>query len=137
MRLQYDTGFSRSKAILVTLQACAKRLCDSNGWCDMIYATQFRERNMTSQKLWWIPVLLLAASMASAQEFRGRVQGVVTDATGALVPGAILTLKNTGTGVESARTSNDQGRYIFDYVDPGTYILSAESKGFKKAIQQI
>ena len=71
-----------------------------------------------------------------AQEFRGRVQGVVTDATGAVAPGATLTLRNTGTNVESTRTSNDQGRYVFDYVDPGTYVLSAELAGFLKWIQQ-
>jgi hypothetical protein len=80
--------------------------------------------------------LLLGGTIALAQEFRGRVQGVVTDATGAVAPGATLTLRNTGTNVESTRTSNDQGRYVFDYVDPGTYVLTAELAGFRKWIQQ-
>jgi len=83
----------------------------------------------------WFACLFLFASAAFSQEFRGRVQGVVTDATGASVPAAPLTLKNTGTGVESTRMSNDQGRYVFDYVDPGTYTLAAEARGFKKSIR--
>src|ERR1041384_2789050 len=92
---------------------------------------------MRSQKRnFTVAVLFLAATIASAQEFRGRIQGAVTDSTGALMPGATLSLKNTGTGIETTRTSNDQGRYIFDYVDPGTYTLTVESKGFKKSIQQ-
>src|SRR5690242_16289140 len=80
--------------------------------------------------------LLLSLTVAVAQEFRGRVQGLVTDAAGAVAPGATLTLRNLATNVESTRTSNEQGRYIFDYVDPGTYSLSAELAGFRKSIQQ-
>src|SRR5262249_40090118 len=78
---------------------------------------------------------LVGAALANAQEFRGRVQGVVTDASGALIPGASVHLKNNGTGVELTRTSSEQGLYVFDYVDPGTYILTVEITGFKKFIQ--
>ena len=80
--------------------------------------------------------LFLGAALSTAQEFRGRVQGVVNDSTGAVAPGVTVTLKNTGTGVEATRVTNEQGRYIFDYVDPGTYSLSTELSGFKKFIQQ-
>src|SRR5258706_11321538 len=83
-----------------------------------------------------LAILLLTGAISSAQEFRGRIQGAITDASGALVPGAILTLRNAGTGIEASRTSNAQGRYVFDYVDPGTYTLTSELKGFKKSIQQ-
>lgn len=79
--------------------------------------------------------LLLGALLAFSQEFRGRVQGLVTDNTGAVVPGATVALKNTGTGVEATRVTNEQGRYIFDYVDPGTYNLSTGFSGFKKFLQ--
>ena len=66
---------------------------------------------MRSQKLgFMISVLLLAGTIASAQEFRGRVQGAVTDSTGALVPGANLILRNTETGIDASRTSNSEGR---------------------------
>src|SRR5262245_11139242 len=79
--------------------------------------------------------LLLFVTAAAAQEFRGRVQGVVTDASGAVAPGASLALRNNGTGVEAMRKSNEHGAYVFDYVDPGTYTLTAEITGFKKSIR--
>src|SRR4051812_48601386 len=79
--------------------------------------------------------VLLLAGLASAQEFRGRIQGVITDATGAIAPGVTVTLRNTGTGIESTRNTNEQGRYVFDYVDPGTYVLTTELAGFKKLVQ--
>ncbi len=79
--------------------------------------------------------LLVLGAVGFAQEYRGRVQGVVTDPSGAFVPHVSLVLRNTGTGVEATRLSNEQGRYIFDYVDPGTYILTAELAGFKKFTQ--
>src|SRR5262249_30690449 len=80
--------------------------------------------------------LLFAASSAFAQEFRGRIQGVVADSSGAVAPGVNVLLRNTGTGVEATRSTNEQGRYIFDYVDPGTYSLTTELSGFKKFVQQ-
>ena len=57
----------------------------------------------------------------SAQEYRGRVQGSVTDSTQAVVAGASVTLANVQTGVSSTRKTSDSGRYIFDLVLPGTY----------------
>jgi hypothetical protein len=78
----------------------------------------------------------LLAGRLAAQEFRGRVQGLVTDASGGVMPGVSLTLRNAGTGVEARRLSNEEGRYLFDYLDPGTYVLTAEMQGFKKWVQQ-
>ncbi len=83
-----------------------------------------------------IAILLLAAVSVWAQEYRGRIQGVVKDTSGGVMPGASLVLTNTATGVEVNRVSNDEGRYIFDYLDPGTYTLVAELPGFKKSIEQ-
>ena len=82
-----------------------------------------------------IAVLFLAGALAWAQEYRARVQGLVFDASGGVVPGTSVTLGNVATGVEVSRLSNNQGRYIFDYVDPGTYMLTAEMPGFKKSIR--
>src|SRR3954462_1390376 len=80
-------------------------------------------------------VLALAAAGFS-QEYRGRVQGGITDASSAVVPGARIMLRNMETGVEATRTSNEIGRYIFDYVDPGTYSLTVQMTGFKTFTQQ-
>jgi hypothetical protein len=73
---------------------------------------------------------------ASAQDYRAKVQGLVTDSSGAAVPGANMTLRNTGTGVDTVRTTDETGRYIFDFVQPGTYTITAESTGFGKAVQE-
>ncbi|HEY1341001.1 MAG TPA: TonB-dependent receptor [Bryobacteraceae bacterium] len=92
---------------------------------------------MTCRKLGALSAcLLVAAALAFSQEFRGRIQGVVTDSSGAVAPGVTVILKNTATGVDATRTTNEQGRYVFDYVDPGTYSLSTELTGFKRFIQQ-
>lgn len=81
---------------------------------------------------------LLAAVAFSlpAQEYRGRVQGSVTDTTQAAIAGATVTLSNTQTGVTSTRQTNEQGRYIFDLVMPGTYSVTVTLQGFQKYVQE-
>ena len=79
--------------------------------------------------------LLFGAMAAFSQEFRGRIQGQVIDSSGAPVPGVAVLLKNTATSVEATRATNEHGRYIFDYVDPGTYSLSTQLRGFKSFVQ--
>ena len=87
---------------------------------------------------WCIAVigLLMLAPIAAAQEYRGRVQGTVTDQSQAALPGATVTLTNTATGVAVTRPTNAEGRYIFDFVDPGTYVIVAELDGFRRVEQR-
>jgi hypothetical protein len=82
-------------------------------------------------------VMTLAfAAAASAQDVRGRVQGIVTDASGAVIPGANVTLRNVNTSVEVSRSTNDTGQYLFDFVLPGTYEMRVENEGFRTFVQQ-
>jgi hypothetical protein len=81
-------------------------------------------------------VLLLIPALTRAQDYRGKVQGNVTDSTQAAFPGAKVTLRNVGTGVEVVRTTNEEGRYIFDFVESGVYLIRVEAPGFKKYEQQ-
>ena len=67
------------------------------------------------------------------QDYRARVQGLVTDATQASVAGTKVSLRNINTGVETTRQTDATGRYIFDFVEPGTYTITAEMPGFAKA----
>ena len=78
---------------------------------------------------------VLSVSLFS-QDYRGRVQGVVTDSTGASIPRATITLINSSTKNATQRTSDESGRYLFDYVEPGTYSLTGENSGFGKFIQE-
>ncbi|RPJ85251.1 MAG: hypothetical protein EHM13_01670, partial [Acidobacteria bacterium] len=80
-------------------------------------------------------VLLAMASPAAAQDYRARVQGAVLDETKAALPGVTVTLTNEATNVAATRVTDDAGRYIFDFVEPGTYTVNAELDGFKKAQQ--
>jgi hypothetical protein len=81
-------------------------------------------------------LLTMLAVGASAQDIRARVQGLVSDTTGGILPGATVVLTNDGTGISASRTSNADGRYLFDFVESGTYSVSAELAGFKTTVQK-
>jgi hypothetical protein len=83
--------------------------------------------------LLWI-VLLLGTSPAWAQFETGNVVGTIKDTTGAVVPGAKVTLTNTQTGVTNERSSDANGNYEFITVRPGTYNITAEKDGFSIAL---
>jgi len=63
----------------------------------------------------------------------GSVAGLVSDPTGAVVPGAAVTLTDATTGASRTTTTNDAGRYILVNVSPGKYDLSFTKKGFAAA----
>jgi Carboxypeptidase regulatory-like domain/TonB dependent receptor len=83
-------------------------------------------------------VVLLAALAVGlyAQEYRGRVQGTVTDSTKAAVANASVKLLNAGTGVSAVRQANEAGHFLFDLVEPGSYSLTVEFPGFTKFNQE-
>src|SRR4029453_5245188 len=74
----------------------------------------------------------LAAAPVHAQDYRARVQGRIVDTSQAALPGVMVKLTNTATGVTVDRVSDGEGRYLFDFVEPGTYTVSGELQGFKK-----
>ncbi len=93
---------------------------------------------MTSMRGWvcTLVLALVAVTPAVGQEYRGRVQGSLTDETQLAVPGAQVTMRNDATGVSVTRVTGPEGRYLFDYVDPGTYTLTAELSGFATVVQK-
>ena len=80
--------------------------------------------------------IVLLVGSASAQDYRARVQGSVVDESQGALPGVTVTLANDATGVDVTRVTDADGRYVFDFVDPGTYSIAAELQGFKKAEQK-
>ena len=78
----------------------------------------------------------VAPPRGAAQELRGRVQGVVSDTSGAVIPAASVTLRNVNTNVSVTRETNEVGSYVFDFVLPGAYELRVELDGFRTFLQQ-
>ena len=79
-------------------------------------------------------VLLVTGSLApnlSGQAITQTIQGLVTDATGAVIPGAAVTLTNRDTGVTSTIQTNETGNYSYPQVPVGNYDLSCQLEGFK------
>ncbi|PYT59405.1 MAG: hypothetical protein DMG35_14530 [Acidobacteria bacterium] len=60
----------------------------------------------------------------------GAIGGVVTDQSGAMVPGASVTAHNLGTSGTATVTTDGSGRYIVGHLQPGTYSLEISAKGF-------
>src|SRR5216683_2924107 len=70
--------------------------------------------------------LLLAAEFAGAQDIVGRISGTVTDARGAVVPHAKVTITNQETNVERTVSADDHGYYVAPELPAGTYSVTAE-----------
>ena len=76
--------------------------------------------------------VLLMAGAAAAQNPYGRITGRVTDAGGALVPGAQIRVANVESGVAVATASNAEGNYEALNLIPGNYRVTCELAGFKR-----
>ena len=81
-------------------------------------------------------VTLLFAVFLEAQEFRGLITGQVVDPSGAVVPNATITALREGTHQPYTAQTNSSGAYSIPYVLPGSYEITVEAVGFKKAIRQ-
>src|SRR5438045_4969232 len=79
-------------------------------------------------------LLLLAALVAPAQDATGRVAGVVTDPTGAVVAGAKVTVTNVATGVSRETTTDADGSYQVLQLPIGSYRIGVEAPGFRKVV---
>jgi hypothetical protein len=79
-------------------------------------------------------LLVLFCCAAAHAQFRAGVQGTVTDASGAIVPGATVRLTSKETNKSQTTTSSEEGFYRFNQLAPGAYSLSAEKAGFKKQL---
>lgn len=82
----------------------------------------------------WIAFILLFSAAAFAQGYYGTVSGVVTDPSAAIITGAKVTLTDEQKGFVFTTTTDKNGRYLFASIPPGTYAVTAETKGFEKTI---
>ena len=82
-------------------------------------------------------VLLFLFSFLKAwgQTPTGSISGVISDPSGASVPGAKVTIRDPSTNISRSVPSDSDGRYIFTFVQPGTYTVSTEASAFRSASQ--
>jgi hypothetical protein len=78
-------------------------------------------------------VALLLPAIGSAQTPLGAVSGTVLDQSGGVLPGATVTLTNTGTGQVMTAVSGDTGAFLFPQVPVGIYKVTVSLEGFKAA----
>jgi hypothetical protein len=81
--------------------------------------------------------LVMLGTAASAQiGGTGSLQGTITDPSGAVVPGAIVTATNTSTNATSIQNTGSAGFYSLAALPPGSYSITVTAPGFEKLVQQ-
>jgi hypothetical protein len=82
---------------------------------------------------WLLVVFLLVSSpLVLAQgSYRSQLRGVVSDAAGAVLPNATVTITDSGTNVATHTVTDGKGEYVFTGLRPSTYSVKAEVKGFR------
>ncbi|HEY3742569.1 MAG TPA: carboxypeptidase-like regulatory domain-containing protein, partial [Bryobacteraceae bacterium] len=87
-------------------------------------------------------VLLIAlASLFTGAAFAqttgaGTITGSISDPSGSAVPGAVVDILNTDTGVARSITTNEAGNYVAQFLQPGPYQVSVSKEGFAKLVRK-
>ena len=93
------------------------------------------------QALWFVTLVALLCTIGlspsplSAQVYSGSLTGVITDPSGAVIPGAQVTLNDVNKGYSFPTTSDASGRYVIRNLPPSNYKLTVEAKGFQTFTQ--
>src|SRR5712671_4716900 len=93
------------------------------------------------KSIWLTGVALLLACgsgiSAWGQTDRGTITGTVTDSSGAVVPNAKVTAKDTNTGAERSTTTSSEGDYTIPELPAAPYQVTAAAQGFRKLTQSL
>ena len=79
-----------------------------------------------------IALAFLTVSLGFSQGTTATLDGIIRDRSGAVIPGAMITVTNTRTGVSSKATTNLEGDFVAPFLLPGEYRAVVEKQGFKK-----
>ena len=82
-----------------------------------------------------VGLTLLGPWSAFAQQEAATITGEVRDPSGAVVPGATVTVTNVGTNISVTTVTNDRGSYTVPSLRPGDYSVTAEAPGFAKTVR--
>ena len=86
------------------------------------------------KKILFALVLLSAFALTVAAQTTGSISGLIADPNGANVVGASVTARNNATGAERSTTTNENGKFTFTALQPGTYTVVVEGSGFKRTV---
>ncbi len=83
-----------------------------------------------------VAIAALCPALSEAQTVTGSIQGVVTDATGGVLPGATVQVRNAETGAARDLTTNEQGFYAASFLPIGRYSVTARLAGFATVVRE-
>jgi hypothetical protein len=96
----------------------------------------------SNSRAFWAVLATLLLFVATASKAYGQasytaeLRGTVTDASGAVIPSARITMTDDGTSISRGTTTNDAGHFIFTGLRPTTYTLRVEASGFDSVVQK-
>ncbi len=99
------------------------------------FLMQEQKRVRPFYSLLLLALLLAMPAAVFCQAYFGTVTGVLTDPTGAVIPGAKVTLTDQDKGYAFNATSDGAGRYLYRSIPPGVYSVTAEMTGFEKSVR--
>jgi len=79
-------------------------------------------------------LLFLTSRCANAQSTFGSIRGTVSDVSGAVIPGATVTVHSLEQNFDRQATTNDAGEFTVENLQPGHYSIAVEHPGFSKAL---
>ena len=97
-------------------------------------------RNLVAKKRMWSELAVLVGFLSvmgfplrlHAQVVGGTLSGTITDASGGVVPGAQVLVKDSATGITSTVSTNADGLYTAPNLLPGDYVVTASAAGFER-----
>src|SRR5438046_3158652 len=96
------------------------------------------EASMTSFRAKsFLALILVYALPLFAQTPTGRIEGLVTDGTGAILPGATVTATNTGTNATRVDVTNAKGAYTLAALPVGNYKVQVDLSGFRPQVTPV
>ena len=78
----------------------------------------------------WVLLCTLSVTLAFGQIATTSLRGTIKDPSGALVPGATITITDNGTGKSSSTVANSDGLYAFPQIAPAKYTIRVMATGF-------
>src|SRR4030095_9871644 len=79
-------------------------------------------------------IVMVCAAFVLAQTNRGGISGTIFDKTGAVIPGASVTITNVGTNRSEKFTTSSEGASTAPSLEPVVYRITVEAPGFKKSV---